>query len=1151
MVRQVFPALRKKLRQRHVELVDVDLRWGITEEEAQQGAVLPICLAEIDKSRPFFLGLLAERYGWVPEVSSYAAELLQEQEWLQEHVGGKSVTELEILHGVLNNPAMAGQAFFYFRDPQWSASQNHPDYLAENAESAEKLTRLKQRIRQSAFPVVEDYANPKELAEQVEQQLWAVLDKSYPESETPDLLSRLSIKHEAYAAPRRRLFLGAEASLSKLQEWVDSGEQRLVISGPSGNGKSALLANWAQRHRQDFPKDLLIEHYLGVDSDAANPGELLRRLLGELGKSRGVEPEIPKKARELYQAFEQSLADWAQEFAGQQGRRLLLLLDGLNQHSGETHLPWLPQQLPKKVLMVASSLPGETLQVLQNKGFTTLELPALGPAQRKQLAEEYLATYRKHLTQAQLSRLSSHPMSGNPLFLRTLLRELRLYGVFEELEQKLVGLLEVKDLTGLFSLVLERMEADLGEEICHQALSLIWASRSGLALGELQIVGGLSQLQIAQLQLGLDQSLLEREGRLVFSHQFLQLAVEERYLARKGSIDQVREQLVAYFDQLPATERKAEELPYQLVQLAAWDQLESCLTDPYLFPKLSERGYLELLGWWLKFPEKKHLEDLYQNELQRWSESIVEVDLWNILSFHLASFLSLSGYQGDFLINLFRRVIQIKTKKLEKVDFESMAMLSGLAHLLAEREEFDEAEKIYSQVIQEQANQHGPEHPLTLISYSNLGRLKLETGELEEAEKVFRKILAVQEPLLGTDHTDTLTTLNNLALILLYEGVLDEAEEINRRILQISQRLLGSEHPDTLTTLNNLAGILSEKGELEEAEKVFRKILAIQEHLLGTEHPATLTTLNNLAEILLKKGELEETEKIYRQILKAQEIQLGSEHHETVTALNNLAFLLFNRGEWLEAEEKCHRVLKIQERQFGPEHPETLITLNNLAELLSEKGELDEAEKVFRKILAVQERLLGIEHREILTTLNNLANLLEDRGELGEAEKYYLRNLKIHENILGSHHLDTLTSLQDLSVILRSQKKFTEAEKMYLDLIQRWQDVDTPFRNTGLGSAWCSKGRLEAAQERWQEVTTCCQESWTYLKEINSEPQEQYDTLRLWSIAAAELGDWEMAQEKAKAASTQAEEIGEKEILEEAQQTLTQIAQRIVPEVTT
>jgi len=63
LVRKVFPELRRRCRERQVELVDVDLRWGITEAEAEQGKVLPICLAEIDRARPFFMGLLGERYG--------------------------------------------------------------------------------------------------------------------------------------------------------------------------------------------------------------------------------------------------------------------------------------------------------------------------------------------------------------------------------------------------------------------------------------------------------------------------------------------------------------------------------------------------------------------------------------------------------------------------------------------------------------------------------------------------------------------------------------------------------------------------------------------------------------------------------------------------------------------------------------------------------------------------------------------------------------------------------------------------------------------------------------------------------------------------------------------------------------------------------
>ncbi|MFM7181455.1 MAG: DUF4062 domain-containing protein [Verrucomicrobiales bacterium] len=188
LVRKIFPELRRRCRERQVELVDVDLRWGITEEEAQQGKVLPICLAEIDRSRPFFMGFIGDRYGWVPEKNQYDLSLLLEQPWLEAHRGDKSVTELEILHGVLDNPAMEKRAFFYFRDPAWSEAQGGA-YLCEGTDERAKLEELKDRIRRSGFPVVENYASPEELAERVREDLWQLIDEAYPESEVPDALS--------------------------------------------------------------------------------------------------------------------------------------------------------------------------------------------------------------------------------------------------------------------------------------------------------------------------------------------------------------------------------------------------------------------------------------------------------------------------------------------------------------------------------------------------------------------------------------------------------------------------------------------------------------------------------------------------------------------------------------------------------------------------------------------------------------------------------------------------------------------------------------------------------------------------------------------------------------------------------------------------
>jgi hypothetical protein len=154
-----WPQLRLFCRERQVEFVEVDLRWGITEPQSTRKETLKLCLDEIRACRPLFIGLLGERYGWVPGSEAFTADLEEEQPWLK-GLRDKSVTELEILHGVLNNPDMAERAFFYFRDPAYSAERG-ANFHSENATDADKQAVLKTLIRaicaEKHIPLREDY----------------------------------------------------------------------------------------------------------------------------------------------------------------------------------------------------------------------------------------------------------------------------------------------------------------------------------------------------------------------------------------------------------------------------------------------------------------------------------------------------------------------------------------------------------------------------------------------------------------------------------------------------------------------------------------------------------------------------------------------------------------------------------------------------------------------------------------------------------------------------------------------------------------------------------------------------------------------------------------------------------------------------------
>lgn len=165
LVKHVFPEFRVLCRAREVTFTEVDLRWGITQQEAESGGAIDICLREIDRSRPFFISILGERYGWTPKQAS-AAGLDADGAagsgqgisarvaiWLRDN---QSITAMEILHGVLESAEQSPLSSLYLRDRSLTetlaAGFEWADFFESEPATRHKLEQLKARIRQPGAP---------------------------------------------------------------------------------------------------------------------------------------------------------------------------------------------------------------------------------------------------------------------------------------------------------------------------------------------------------------------------------------------------------------------------------------------------------------------------------------------------------------------------------------------------------------------------------------------------------------------------------------------------------------------------------------------------------------------------------------------------------------------------------------------------------------------------------------------------------------------------------------------------------------------------------------------------------------------------------------------------------------------------------------
>ena len=917
LMTHAWPELRRFCRERQVELVEVDLRWGIAEEQSTRRETLKLCLDEIRACRPFFIGLLGERYGWVPGNDAFTPDLKEEQPWLKD-LHGKSVTELEILHGVLNNPDMAGRAFFYFRDPKFIESvpaDKKIDFTAENAKSAEKQTELKNLIRRTCttkkIPLRENYPDPIKLAALVLEDLKAAIEAQFPIEQIPDAITREARDHEAFAETRRRTYIARPDYFEALDRHAAGDGAPLVLLGDSGSGKSALLANWLAHWHTAHPKDFIFQHYIGGTPDSAEHWRLMIRLIAEIKRWSDDPEELPRTHDDLLKTFPVWLAK-ARIKTERDGVRCILVLDALNQLEDRDHarlLGWLPSHpFTGALRLVVSTLPGETLEAVTSRGWKPLHVELLSPEERRRMIEHYLARFGKKLDAPRLERIVAAPAAANPLYLKILLDELRVTGTYDRLDERLDNYLAAADIPTLLKKVLARYQHDYERDrkgLVSEALGLIWAARRGLTETELLRLlkpAKLPQLPLAiwtSLRAALEEGLVDRGGILNFAHDFLRAAVETAFVPDEEKRDKLRLQLADDFENQPISARSCDELPWLLWQAKQRDRLRACLLDIWRFLEVWTRDKEQMMSYWVWLKEERMMGKAYLNSFESWSGATKHEDF------------QIAYAANELCVFLGAAALRSEAEPLQR---RALAILEGSL---------------------------GPEHPDVAAALSNLAGGLEDMNRLTEAEPLMRRALAIVEKNLGSEHPNVASALNGLAGLLQATNRLAEAEPLFRRALAIDEMSYGLEHPKVAIRLNNLAELLRVMNRLDEAEPIFCRALAIVEKSLGREHPNVAIPLNNLAQLLQGSNRLAEAEPLMRRVLAILEKDFGPEHPNVSIAINNLARLLQDTRRLVEAEPLMRRAVEIFLKltvSTGHRHPHLQTQVGNYAKLLSELG---------------------------------------------------------------------------------------------------------------------------------------------------------------------------------------------------------------------
>ena len=1076
LVNKVFPSLKKYCAERDVTLKELDLRWGITEEESKHGKVVEICLQEIENTHPFFIGLLGQRYGWAPtpQEINLNEEITDKYPWLIRDISaGLGITEIEMQYGVLRSKEDIN-AYFYLRSPEMPVPE---DFYEDKEELIIKLDQLKKQIRSQEKYPVRDYASIEELGRQVEADFKRLVDTLFPEGSLSEI-EKERLQHKAFLKSRTGVYISNPDNDKCIDDFMADDSPALVITGESGMGKSALIANWIAANEKELNRKL-IYHFVGNSGLEGDYRKTTQRLINEIGLTYGLsdkeeEPEaLNNKPLANSDKQKEELEKLLLSIVGKEP--LLIILDGINQladYDNAKLLNWLPS-FPTNVKVLYSTLMGDpTMEVFKRMEYPVFTLDPLDSGKREELIHAYLGSYRKSLLSAQIKRIASDKECENTLVLRTLLDELRVFGVYEEIDKRIEDYLSASDIHYFFDKVLARIESSYNFDDTNfvgEAFALIAVSRSGLSETELLKLTSTPPLYWSQLYNALSSHLTVKNGLITFSHAFLREAVVQRYLSL-GKEATYRDRIVAYCEEELQNERSHriyDEFPYQLHQLRRYDRLYSFLLDFDVFNYISTKDLYELGAYWRGLIEEDNGKYRLEAYLKLRTDRKQKNELYNLI--------------GNFINDLFRydllsleyylKTLTIRERILGSNNPATAISYNNIGVTYMYMSDYPKALEYYFKALDINERVLESDNPYTAGSYNNIGVTYRSMGNYPKALEYHFKALDIEERVLSSNNPDTATSYNNIGGTYGYMGDYPKALEYFLKALNIFERISGTNNPDTATSYNNIGSTYGSMGDYPKALEYHFKALDIEERVLGTDHPATAGSYNSIGSTY---GSMSNYPKALEYTFKALDIQkriLGTDHPDIATSYNNIGSAYGYMGNYPKALEYKFKALDIRERFLGTDHPATAVSYNNIGDTYDSMGDYPKALEYFFKALDIKERVLGTNNPDTADSYNNIGGTYDSMGDYPKALEYKFKTLDIQERVLGTNNPATADSYNNIGSTYYSMGDYPKALEYTfkaLDIRERVLGTDHPdtagsYNN--IGGTYYSMGDYPKALE--------------------------------------------------------------------------------------
>lgn len=837
----------------------IDLRWGVDtsglQDDESGRKVLSVCLDEIEKSRPYMIVLLGERYGWMPE-EKLIRRTAEEKQFRQESFD-ESVTALEIEYGALKNRDQLDHCIFCFRDPQILNEIDGKDrdsYAAESPVHGRKLAALKEKIREACPDQIYEYQaqwDPEKericglegLEHELTERIEALLRKEWGPAEIGSWQEQEMREAARFTAERGERFSVREEELAECMTAAEDPATKLVlIRGEPGSGKSTMMSMLDAGLREKGGKVLTV--ISGNSARSSTTFDVLRQMTYFMEELLGKEHDGDKD-KDLI-SCRRRFQELGYEYGKKFDEPVYILVDGLDQLLKDDirgKALWLPPAVPGNTTLIMSCLSDfESAQDLPYKEETKVfELGELSEDQIRSLSRRRLADHHKDTDAGLIDAIAGKAEAGNPLYLSLLIQRLLMMDSedFTEIGRRGDDMQAIaaylyetvqnspEVLEALCADILREAAQRINVEQCTKTVELIAVSRHGLREKDLRQIfenegRDYSAVDTALLLKYMRPMFGEREdGRIDFSHR----TIREGFRKRIGDEETLEadRQICGALGQLPDDDgMKLREYYHHCFKC---DHKAAAAAYIKAAKKDLQNEQIQILA--------EAVRESFLSENGDWLAGISErcpgvtEDFYEFLIFPFYDCFTRSAAETDCL----RPVVEAAYRSLkESCSKNETAWKDRLLALLAQKNgdllslsgKLTEAEPFYCQyylILKELAERL--QTPEAKDDYAacceNLGARIEETGELEQAEAYYLQSYEISremmeqhgKPKWQTRYARSCLKLSDLAV---KAGRMDKAQAYCDRFYRSAKELM--ERQNTEIPMRDFAVSCERKGDL-------------------------------------------------------------------------------------------------------------------------------------------------------------------------------------------------------------------------------------------------------------------------------------------------------------------------------------------------